>query len=290
MIMKPNFRSTRRFRADFGARALFWIAGVMVALGIMASPGLASAAAWLDAGLTDVKPEDKVVVAHPQPVQLLFQFQTKGAPNARATKFLKAQIVDTVKASGLFSEVSDAATANGALLSVVVNNVVDPDEMHAAEGKAFVTGATFFVAGTSVRDGYICTVDYLAGPNAPKITKIAHHSIITQLGMVNSPPPGAVKIGSTNDAVMTMTRQIVSNPLNALASDPGFQAPPAAPATAADQTVAAQAQPASDAVATAPVVSPSPTAASPTAGAAPTGASSPPISAAPAAQPAPVQP
>jgi hypothetical protein len=164
--------------------------------------------------------------------------------------------------------------------------------MKNAEGKAFVTGATFFVAGTTVRDRYDCTIDYVAGPTAPKITKTAHHSVITQLGMINSPPAGAVKMASTTEAVVTMSRQIVANPLNALASDSGFQAPPAAPApaTAADQTVAAQARPAPDAVPTAPVVSPSPTAASPTAGPAPAGASSQPTPAAPAAEPAPAKP
>lgn len=257
-IMKARSWSVRLGRAVFGARALLWMAGLAVAFGTLAVAGLASAAVYVDAGTTDLKPEDKVVVAHPQPVQLLFEFQTKGAPNARATKFLKSHVVDTVKASGLFSDVSDAATANGAIVSVVINNVINPEELRAAEGKGFVTGATFFVAGSNVRDSYICTIDYVAGPHSAKITRTAHHAVITQMGLINSPPVGAVKIGSMNDAVFTMARQIVANPLNAIAGDPGFQPAPTAPMPAPQ----AQPAPTVDPVQPATPASPAPVPAS----------------------------
>jgi hypothetical protein len=128
------------------------------------------------------------------------------------------------------------------VLSVVIDNVIAPGEMSAAAGKGVVTGATFFIAGSNITDHYICTVDYVANPTAPKITRTARHAVITQMGLINSPPEGAVKIGSMKDAIFTMARQIVANPLNALAADPQFQPaqsavlPPPAPAAVVADT------------------------------------------------------
>ncbi len=254
----------RRRLPNSGLRRLVqWLLG----LAVLAWAGAAAAATYVDDSLPDVKPEDRVVVAHPQPVQLLFKFETKGAPNDRATKIVKPTAVDAVKASGLFSEVSDGPTANGAVLSIVVDNVVDPKELQAAEGKGFVTGLTFFVAGSNVKDHYVCTIDYVSGPAAPKITRTAHHGVTTQMGMINSPPPNSVKIGSIKDAVFTMVRQIISNPLNDLARDPAFQglppAPPAPPESAAPAATTATTVPTAPATPTAPPAPTVPTAAPP---------------------------
>ena len=156
-----------------------------MALALVGWASAATAAIYIGTGLTEVKAEDRAKVDHPQPVQLLFVFKTKGAPNAAATKLVKQNVFDTVKASGLFSEVSQTPTANGAILSVVIDNVVDPEEMRKAEAKGALTGATFFVAGTNVTDHYVSTVDYVAGPNAAKISKTAQQILITQLGIIN---------------------------------------------------------------------------------------------------------
>jgi len=231
------------------AAARRWFARLSVALALAAIASAASAAAYISDSITDLKPEDKVVVAAPQPVQLIFQFQTKGAPNARATKLLKQKVIDTVKASGLFSSISDDAVPNGAILSISINDIASPKDMSDAEGKGVITGATFFVVGSNIADHYLCTVDYVASPTAPKIERTARHALIVQMGIINSPPPNAVKIGGVNEAIYTMVRQIVSNPLNEVAKDPGFlgasaasQAPPpAASEAAASSSPAAQA-------------------------------------------------
>ncbi|MDB5424066.1 MAG: hypothetical protein JWQ29_1482 [Phenylobacterium sp.] len=189
----------------------------------------AHAATFVDAGLPEVAADKRVVIANPQPVQLLFQFQTKGAPNAQATKLVKPSVVDAVKASGLFSEVSEGPASNGAVLNVIIDNVVEPGAMTAAAGKGAVTGATLFIAGSTIQEHYASSIDYIGGTSAPKITRTARHSIYTQMGMINSPPPNGVKVeGGLKGAVFLMARQIVSNPLNDLASDPAF-APPFAP-------------------------------------------------------------
>ena len=261
------FSAGRACRFEVVRRLSNWAAGVVFLAAFLAAAGTASAAAYVDAGTPDVKPEDRVVVAHPQPVQLLFQFKTKGAPNAQATKFVKQQVIDTVKNSGLFSDVSDAPAANGALLNISIDNVILPKEMRAAEEKGAVTGATLFIAGSNIADHYLCTVDYLGGPQSKQITKTARHALIIQLGLINSPPANAVKVGSTKDAVFTMVRQIVANPLNALAADPDFQS-------------GATASPAG-AVETAPQAAPAGTPQTPD------GSSQPPSTSAPAPQPAP---
>jgi hypothetical protein len=209
-----------------------WIRALLLAI-VLAVGGAqaAAAAAFVDASLPDVPADKKVSVAHPQPVQLLFQFRTKGAPNMAATKLVKQTVFDTVKASGAFSSVSEDPAPSGAVLNVVIDNVVDPGEMKAAAANGVKTGATLFIAGSTVRDHYQATLDYIGGPTAPKLTRTAQHAILTQMGLINSAPDNAVKVeGGVKGAVLTMARQIVSNPLNDLAGDPGFAPTPDAPA------------------------------------------------------------
>ena len=252
--MKRRSASAGRMHLSALAASVLIIASIMG----VARPVLA--AEYLDAATTDVKPEDRVAVANPQPVQLLFQFATKGAPNAAATKYAAAQVLDTVRKSGLFSEVSTTPVANGAILSVVIDNVVNPGEMSDAAAKGAVTGATFFIAGSNVTDHYLCTIDYVSGPNASKITRTARHAMITQMVLINHPPENAVKIGSIKDAFAVMVRQIISNPLNAIAADPGFQpqaaTAPAATPVSGDPSVPATASPPAETVP--PAKAPSP--------------------------------
>lgn len=234
--------------SDLPRSARIVAAPLLAAAALVFSAGGAGAGIYLDNGLSDVKPEQWAKVAQPQPVQLLFEFQTNGAVNARATKFLKAKVVETVKSSGLFSDVLDQPAPNGALLHVVINDVVNKSE---AEGKGFATGLTFGLAGNTVADNYDCTVEYVPGPNADKISKTAHHRLYSQVGMTAPTPPNATKAASLQEAIFTMTRQCVSNPLNAVAGEPAFggvvasAAPAAAPAapttTAAAPTAAAPA-------------------------------------------------
>ncbi len=161
-------------------------------------------------------------MAKPQPVQVLFQFETKGAPNARATKMLKTQVFQIIKDSGAFSDIGETPTPNGAVLSVTIDNVMDPGATGDAEAKGFVTGATFFLVGNTVKDNYICTVSYVAGPGASTITKTARHALYTQVGMTAPTPKDAVKVGAIKEALNIMVRQIVANPLNECGARPGL--------------------------------------------------------------------
>jgi hypothetical protein len=157
--------------------------------------------------------------AAPKPVQMVFEFQTKGAPNTRATDLLKAQVAEIVQTSGLFSQVSDAPVQGGGLISVTLNNVPLSDD---AFRKGFVTGLTFGLAGSTVSDGYVCTVKYLDSSSQPAITKATRHAIHTSMG-TGGAPAGAMKADSIDAAVRLMTRQVVSSALNELSSDAAFK-------------------------------------------------------------------
>jgi hypothetical protein len=154
-----------------------------------------------------------------QDAQILFEFQTKGAKNDRATTFLKERVVSQVKASGLFSNVSESAVPSGAVISIVLNNVPLTDN---ALGKGFVTGLTFGLAGSQVSDGYICSAKYLPPNGGAAINAEARHAIHTTIG-ASSAPPNAVKAASPDEAVFAMAKQIVSNVLFNLSADIAFK-------------------------------------------------------------------
>jgi len=169
---------------------------------------------YVDTATKEVASTQFKKIAQPRPVQLSFEFQSNGAPNAQATALLRGQVSDQVLASGLFSSV--VADGKSAMLNVAVNNL--PADT-AAAAKGFVTGLTFGLAGNVVTDYYECKITYLpAGQSTPVVTT-ARHAIHTKLGAAGD-PANAVKSASVEDAVRTMTRQIVSNALNALSQQP----------------------------------------------------------------------
>jgi hypothetical protein len=174
---------------------------------------------YVDGNTQEVKTSEFKKPSEPRPAQLVFEFQTKGVLNARATQLLQQQVVDQVKASQLFSDVETQPTAHSNLLSIRINNVPISDDAFA---KGFVTGLTFGLAGSKVSDGYICTATYLKPGSVDPVVKTTRHAIHTTLGAAAS-PGNATKAENIEDAVRTMVRQVVSNVLNDLSKDPSFQ-------------------------------------------------------------------
>ncbi|MCJ0763505.1 hypothetical protein [Variovorax terrae] len=172
---------------------------------------------YLDASTKGVEPAEFTKPAQPAPVQLVFDFESKGVVNARATDFLKEAVKSEVQKSGLFASVDDKPATGGALLEVKINNIPLTDD---AFSKGLAAGFTFGLAGAQVSDGYVCTVRYLNGDKT--IIKTARHAIHTTVGNAAS-PGNAVKINSLKEGVLTMTRQILSTALNDLSKDPAFQ-------------------------------------------------------------------
>lgn len=177
------------------------------------------ASAYLDGTTKEVPVTQFKKPASPAPVQVLFDFQTKGVANAQATALLRDRVMAQVKASGLFSEVGSNAVANGALLSITLNNVPLTDN---AFSKGFVTGLTFGLAGSQVSDGYVCTASYRSGNDATAVTKQARHAIHTTLGAAAT-PGNATKMPDIKQAVYQMTSDVVSNVLSDLSQDSNFK-------------------------------------------------------------------
>jgi hypothetical protein len=167
-----------------------------------------------------------VKVENPQPAQLLFEFQTKGVQNGRATDMLKDQVLATVKDSGLFSAVGADPAPGGAVVNVVINNVPMTDDAYA---KGFATGLTLGLVGNTVGDGYVCTVDYLPPGGAPKVSKALRDALYTSLGAGAEIPQNVQKMSGMKQAIDTVIRKLLANTLNELGKDPGF-----APVAASD--------------------------------------------------------
>ncbi len=195
-----------------GALRSLLLAAVMSFLG-------GCAAFYVDGNAPEVPSAQYKKPASPAGVQLLWEFQTRGVANARATELLKARVSEQIVASGLFSSVSDLPDAGGALLSVTVNNVPLSDD---AAGKGFIAGLTFGIAGQTVGDGYEGTLRYTPGRSgAPTLQRSGKHVIYTSLGS-GSPPPGSLKMPSVAEAVTTMLRQLISRTLNDLSLEAAF--------------------------------------------------------------------
>ena len=191
--------------------AAFWL--------VLATSLSGCATHYLDRETKEIAASEFEKPVSAKPVQMVFEFQTNGAPNARATAHLKDQVTKQVSESGLFSEVSSTPTANAGLLTLTLNNMANMNE---AQKKGFVTGLTFGAKGSVVTDGYLCTVKYLP-PNASEaITKTAKHAIYTSIGANSGEEPGE-KIENLEQGVRKMVRQIVSQVLNALSADPSFK-------------------------------------------------------------------
>ena len=173
---------------------------------------------YVDTALKDVKPEEINKPATPSATQLVFEFRTKGSPNASATAHLKDQVAGLVMESGLFSDVTATPAGGGGLLTVVIDNIPLTDD---AMSKGFVTGLTFGLAGSAVTDGYVCTIEYLPAGQKDAISTTVRHAIHTTIGAKGA-PVNVEPAASIDAAVRTMTRQIVLNGLKQLSHNQSF--------------------------------------------------------------------
>ncbi|QBI02543.1 hypothetical protein [Pseudoduganella albidiflava] len=172
---------------------------------------------YVDTMTREVAVADYTRPAQSKPVTVSFEFQTNGAPNSRATEALKAQVSEQVAGSGLFADAAGAPDAGR--LQVVLNNVAIAGQNPAAAG--FVTGLTFGAVGSTVTDGYICTVTYLPPGQAQPVQVSARHAIHTTLG-ASGAPANAEKSPSMEAAVRKMTRDVVSTALRDLSNAQNF--------------------------------------------------------------------
>lgn len=202
-------------------RPLHWAAMFTLLLASTSFTGCASF--YVDNGL---KAADTAVLtkpAHPQPVQLFFAFETEGKPNPMATQQVQPQVVELVRQSGLFSDIKTTASPETGVLQLTINNI--PISKDAAS-KGVLTGLTLGLVGTTVGDGYACTLQYKRSDSSPVIKATASHAIYASLGAGSSPDAAATKVANGNEAVSTMVRQAVLTLLEKLSKTPEFQAQP----------------------------------------------------------------
>ncbi|MCX7357085.1 MAG: hypothetical protein NT015_02880 [Alphaproteobacteria bacterium] len=127
------------------------LAAAFAAMTLIAWSGAAHAARFfVENTLGDVPADQVATVTETHPVQVLFEFRTSGAANARATNFLADKILAHIRESGFYSEVSTSPVEGGAILSVIIDNVPQAD----AAQRGFGTGLTFGLLGTAVADYY----------------------------------------------------------------------------------------------------------------------------------------
>ncbi len=174
---------------------------------------------YVDGNSPEVASAEFKKPASPGPVQIIWEFQTKGVANARATEFLKPKVREQIAASGLFTSVTETPAPDGALLVFRMNNIPLSDD---AFSKGFVAGLTFGLAGQTVGDGYDCSLRFTrGGQGAQPVSKEAKHVLYTSIGS-GGPPPGAQKMANAEEAITTVLKQVLSRLLNEVSKDAGF--------------------------------------------------------------------
>lgn len=197
-----------------GRRRGLWsrpaLVGCLAALGVLGT-GCLGMKQYIDPGLPRVAYTDLKPVEPKRPVQVYFEFRTKGATNAKATEFVRPMVLDTLKRSGMFSDVVVApATADDKLYVTIDNVPVDKD----AASKGFMTGLTFGLAGSMVTDGYVMETGWVAA-NKAEVKRTYRHAIHTTIGNADG-PPGLTPVPKEpkGEAVRLMTEGLILNLLN----------------------------------------------------------------------------
>jgi hypothetical protein len=190
--------------------AVFSLVLSVVAFGLT---GCLSTKMYVDPALPVVGKAELPVVAEPAPVQVLFEFRTKGNTNASATAEIKPRVIAVVAESGLFGPLGDAA--GGGVLKVVVDNVVLTDN---AAAKGFGTGLTLGMVGSIVSDGYVCTATYSREGKTTEVT--VKHALHTTIG--NHAGPANLKPMEPQAAIHQVMDQMVWNALKQLADQHAF--------------------------------------------------------------------
>lgn len=138
---------------------------------------------YIDPTLPKAAKADVTATTAPQPVQLLYEFQTRGAPNGRATSNTKENVLRTVTESGLFSSVGVEPQENQRRLVIVINNVPVTKDPGA---KGFGVGLTLGLVGTVVTDGYECTATLFV-PGAEPLKMEYKHALHSAIGNTEAP-------------------------------------------------------------------------------------------------------
>src|SRR5690348_6241040 len=101
-------------------RLYFTVMTMIVAGGLA---GCITTKSYVDPSLPVLAKGQLPSVAKPGPVTVLFEFRTKGNPNARATGVLQGRVIAAVAESGMFSGVSPTMdSSRSAVLKLVIDD------------------------------------------------------------------------------------------------------------------------------------------------------------------------
>lgn len=200
------------FRITHAARLLA-LATMMIA----GLSGCISMKSYVDPALPKAGKGDLVVAPEPKPVQVLFEFRSKGVANAAATSQIRPRVVAVATESGLFKEIASAGEApSGGVLKVMIDNVAITDN---AAAKGFGTGLTFGLVGSMVTDGYVCTMTYTRDGKATETT--VKHALHSTIG--NKAGPEGLTPMKPADAVNVIMDQLIWNGLKDLSTKGAFE-------------------------------------------------------------------
>lgn len=203
---------SKSVRIQRAARAVA-LATVMIA----SLSGCLSMKSYVDPALPKVVKSDLVPASQPKPVQVLFEFRSKGVANAAATSELRPRIVAVAAESGLFSGVGAAGSApDGGVLKVLIDNVAITDN---AAAKGFGTGLTLGLVGSMVTDGYVCTMTYSRDGRVSETT--VKHALHSTIG--NKAGPEGLTPMTPKDAVQIIMDQLTWNGLKQLSAQDAFR-------------------------------------------------------------------
>lgn len=201
-------------------RAAGRIAAYSATVAMLALQGCATH--YVDGHTPELPSAAYVRPAQPHPVQVVFEFRSRGVPSAQGTGRLRERAIDQVRESGLFSRVDIEPSQGAGLLALSLDNVPDPDESPTAKG--IVTGATMFLVKSFVVDRYVCIARYVAADGSAPIEKSARHAIHSSIGAIGgAPPAGSTQARDVGQALAMVLKQSLSQVLDALSRDPDFK-------------------------------------------------------------------
>jgi hypothetical protein len=154
----------------------------IMSLSLLAT-GCMSLKQYVDPTLPKVTVADLKQPETRQSVQVFFEYQTKGATNAKATEEVRPMLLSTLKKSNLFSDVVMAPATADRKLFVTINNV--PVTKNAA-GKGFATGLTLGLSGTMVTDGFQMDAAYDV-PGQAEVKHSYQHALHSTIGNADGP-------------------------------------------------------------------------------------------------------
>jgi hypothetical protein len=181
-------------------------------------PGCLSMKSYVDPALPMVHKSDIAGAPSPKPLQVAFEFRTKGALNASATSQMRPRLIAVASESGLFTTVSATAPegADSGLLTVVIDNIAITDN---AAAKGFGTGLTLGAVGSIVTDGYTCTATYVRNSITTQVS--TKHALHTTIG--NHAGPAGLTPVTPQQGVEQVIDQLSWNVIKQLADKKAFE-------------------------------------------------------------------